>query len=207
MNSVKKHVADGLSFRKIAGKLKIGKSTVARICSKYMPDREKTKKRRPLKLSPRYRQFCIRQITTGNKENAKEVAQSLENDLGIYVSADTVRNVLRQSGILSFIKPTKPHLTKVNANHRLEWARSHLDWTLDDWSRVIWSDETRIDRFGSDGKIYAWKKDSDSLSPRHVQQTRKHGGGNLMIWSCISWHGVGFIVKIEGRMDQQDHSV
>lgn len=202
--SVKKLLGDGLSIRKIAQKLNIGKSTVSRLGAKHFGDRLKAKTGRPVKLTNRDRQYCVRQITVGmgNKENAVEVTKSLREDLGIHVSPDTVRRSLHASGISSIIKPKKPHLSHKNARVRLEWAKSHADWTLDDWSRVIWSDETRIDRFGSDGKIYAWKRDTDPLSPRHVQQTRKHGGGNIMIWSCITWQGVGFVVKVDGIMDQ-----
>ncbi|KAG1541036.1 hypothetical protein G6F49_011982 [Rhizopus delemar] len=65
---------------------------------------------------------------------------------------------------------------------------------LQDWKRVIWSDGTKVNRFESDGKLYAWKQPNEKLKRRHVKQTVKHGGGSLMVWSCISWYGVGYIV-------------
>ena len=67
---------------------------------------------------------------------------------------------------------------------------------------MIWSDETKIDRFGSDGKYYAWKRGHEHLLPRHVQQTVKHGGGNIKLWSCITWEGPGYIVKIDDILDK-----
>jgi hypothetical protein len=42
-----------------------------------------------------------------------------------------------------------------NIIKRLQWAKSHQHWTVDDWKWVIFSDETKINRFGSDGKAYA----------------------------------------------------
>lgn len=98
---------------------------------------------------------------------------------------------------MSFIKPKKPLLSTKNIKARLSWARAHVDWTVQDWKRVIWSDETKIDRFGSDGKIYAWRRKHEPLQSRHVQQTVKHGGGNIKLWSCISYSGVGYIVRID----------
>lgn len=34
----------------------------------------------------------------------------------------------------------------------------YKDWTADDWKSVIWSDETKIKRLGSDGRRYCWVK-------------------------------------------------
>ena len=36
---------------------------------------------------------------------------------------------------------------------------------------------------------------------RLVQGTVKFGGGSLMMWGCMSWDGVGYFYKIDGRMD------
>ena len=67
---------------------------------------------------------------------------------------------------------------------------------------MIWSDETKVNRFGSDGKVYASKQPNEKLKRRHVKQTVKHGGGSLMVWSCISWYGVGYIVDVGKNMDK-----
>ncbi|KAG1608879.1 hypothetical protein G6F45_013500 [Rhizopus arrhizus] len=107
-----------------------------------------------------------------------------------------------QSGLTSFVKPQKPLLSEVNRRKRLDWALNHVDWTIEDWKRVIWSDETKVNRFGSDGKLYAWKQPNEKLKRRHVKQTVKHGGGSLMVWSCISWYGVGYIVDVGKNMDK-----
>ena len=29
----------------------------------------------------------------------------------------------------------------------------------------------------------------------------KFGRGSVMIWGCMTWHGVGYAAKIDGRMD------
>ena len=83
----------------------------------------------------------------------------------------------------------------------MEFAERHLAWTLDDWKRVIWSDETKINRFSSDGKRYVWKEAGEGLSDWLVEGTVKFGGGNVMVWGCMCWEGVGYATRIEGRMD------
>ena len=83
----------------------------------------------------------------------------------------------------------------------MEFAEKYKDWTVEDWKKVIWSDETKINCLGSDGKTWGWKNPGEELSDRLVQGTVKFGGGSLMIWGCMSWKGIGYATRIEGSMD------
>ena len=66
---------------------------------------------------------------------------------------------------------------------------------------MVWSDETKINRLGSDGMKWAWKRNGEGLSDRLAEGTLKFGGGSLMVWGCMLWDGVGFACKIDGKMD------
>ncbi|KAG1009223.1 hypothetical protein G6F25_014359 [Rhizopus arrhizus] len=79
---------------------------------------------------------------------------------------------------------------------------AHKDWTVDDWKRVIWSDETKINRFNSDRRTWAWIRSGESLKYHHVKMTVKRGGGNIMLWSAITYTGVGWMCKINGNTDK-----
>jgi hypothetical protein len=108
---------------------------------------------------------------------------------------------LKDLGLKSGAKRKRPMLTKRHIAARLEWAKAHEGWTLEDWKRVIWSDETKVNRIGSDGRKWIWKRPGEKLSKRLVQETVKHGGGRIMFWSCMSWEGIGYGTKIDGTMD------
>jgi hypothetical protein len=54
----------------------------------------------------------------------------------------------------------------------------------------------------SDGRTWVWVRSHEELNERHVKQTVKHGGGHVMVWSCITSKGPGYLCKIEGNMDQ-----
>ena len=101
----------------------------------------------------------------------------------------------------SAVKAKKPLLTKRHRKERLDFALAHQDWTVEDWKTVVWSDETKINRLGSDGRIWVWKKSGEALSDRLVKETKKFGGGSLMMWGCMLWEGVGYACKIDGKMD------
>ena len=72
---------------------------------------------------------------------------------------------------------------------------------MEDWKRVVWSDEIKINRIGSDGRKWVWKRAGESLSDRLVEGTVKFGGGSVMMWRCMTWEGVGMACKINGKMD------
>ena len=69
----------------------------------------------------------------------------------------------------------------------------------------MWSDKTKINRIGSDGKQWVWKKAGDGLIEREVQGTVKFGGGNIMVWSSMGWNGVGELAEVKRRMDADQY--
>ena len=46
-----------------------------------------------------------------------------------------------------------------------------------------------------------WKRPGKGLNDRLVEGTVKFEEGFMMIWGCMTWHGVGYAAKIDGRMD------
>ena len=47
-------------------------------------------------------------------------------------------------------KEKRPRFSAKNIKERLEFAKQYKDWTVEDWKHIIWSDETKINRFCSD---------------------------------------------------------
>ena len=74
---------------------------------------------------------------------------------------------------------------------------------MEDWKRVIWSDESKLNLFGSDGRIYCWKSSKEPLRPHHVKPTVKHGGGSIMVWGCMTPEGVGYLCRIDGGLNAE----
>ena len=49
------------------------------------------------------------------------------------------------------VKKKKP-LSSCHRRERMDFALRHRDWTLEDWKKVVWSDETKVNHLGSDGE-------------------------------------------------------
>ncbi|EIE90457.1 hypothetical protein RO3G_15168 [Rhizopus delemar RA 99-880] len=70
------------------------------------------------------------------------------------------------------------------------------------WHQVVFSDETKINIWGSDGCRYYWTQPGDVLRPHHIDISVKHGGGKLIMWGCITSEGPGYACQVyDGTMD------
>lgn len=194
---------DGKSVREVAEVVNVSKSIVSNIGKISVPNRTMGKSGRPKLLTEADKRYCVRQVTKNRVDNATKVRKLLETDVGVSASVDTVRRALRDSGLGAIEKEKKPMLTKKNAQKRLEWCLSHRDWTLDDWRRVVWSDETKVNRFNSDGRVWGWIRDGQKPLPHHVKATVKHGGGSIMVWSAITYAGTGWLCRIDGHLNKE----
>lgn len=96
----------------------------------------------------------------------------------------------------------KPLVSLKNRIARVAFAKLHLNWTAKDWSKILWSDESKFMLFGSDGIKYIRRPAGHRFDPKYQIPTVKHGGGNIMVWGCFSRDQIGPLHRIEGIMDQ-----
>src|SRR6266404_8405316 len=108
---------------------------------------------------------------------------------------------LHEYGLISRVRRSKPWISPANVAKRKAWAAAHSDWTVEDWKQVLFSDESKFMLFKSDGRQYCWMKPGQALDPRFTKKTVKHGGGNVMVWGCVTGEGMGRLHRIEGIMN------
>ncbi len=72
---------------------------------------------------------------------------------------------------------------------------------MDYWNHVLWSDETKINLFGSEGVKCLWQQPGEEYKDKFVLPTVKHSGGSFMVRGCMSAAGTGELQIIEGAMN------
>ena len=147
----------------------------------------------------------VQRILTGKASNAVQATHFINTIISTPVSSRTVRNILKETSLKAMVKKRKPLLSVSHRKRRLAFALKYQHWTVEDWKRVLWSDETKINRIGSDGQEYVWKRKGEGLTSREIPGTVKFGGGSLMVWGYIGWNGVGVLSEVEGRMDAEQY--
>ncbi|GFW56417.1 transposable element Tc1 transposase [Trichonephila clavipes] len=75
----------------------------------------------------------------------------------------------------------------LNARHRaarLAWTRKHRDWSVEDWKRVAWSDESQFRLLNTDGRLRIWRPAHEAMdlacqwrNGEHLGPTAKSGLG------------------------------
>lgn len=121
------------------------------------------------------------------------------------VSRSTISRRLKENGLIGRVAVRKPLLRKQNIKKRLKFALEHRSWTVDDWKKVLWTDESKYEIFGTKRKMYVRRRVGERYLPECIQSTVKHGGGNIMVWGSISAAGPGKIIRINGIMDKKKY--
>src|SRR5882672_6113987 len=168
----------GYSHCQIQARTGLGKGTIDRISKEMEGDKENHPGGHPFKPSSHDKQSIIRQISSGKLDNAIQAAQFINSTISTTITPQTIRNVLKEAGFWLATKKKVPMLKESHCQQCLKFAQYHESWTVEDWKRVLWTDETKINRIGSDGRVYTWKQKGVPLSDRTTTPTVKHGGGN-----------------------------
>ena len=143
-----------------------------------------------------------RAITSGVLTNAAEV-----HELVIpHVSVWSVRRHLSAMGLHGHHRRPVTHLTPLHARRRHAWGKVHVMWDCQKWAHVLFSDETTINLWGSDGLLWCRRRPNEAYLPRNVKPKKKHGGGSLMVWGIISSQGIGPIAHINGRVNAKKYT-
>ena len=196
---------EGYTQRQIAKKLKISRSGVQLILQKKketgsIVDRPRTG--RPKVTTPRESRLLIRLSLRDRKATSKMVKREFMDITGKSLSTRTVRRRLNEGGLRGCVAVKKTMLTKKQKQKRLAWAKKHRNWTINVWSRVVWSDESIFQLIPA-RKTWVRRRPNERYNPECVVSTMKHGSGKVHVWGCMSQRGVGTIKVVEGRLDSK----
>ncbi|GFT07655.1 transposable element Tcb2 transposase [Trichonephila clavipes] len=88
--------------------------------------------------------YIILQAKRGRRQSASVIAQQLSTATWRQVSRFTVARRLHKEGLFAH-RPERCLSLKVDhRRHRLQRCREHKNWTNDQWSRVLFTDESRF---------------------------------------------------------------
>ncbi len=113
------------------------------------------------------------------------------------MSKSTIKRRLHQSEYRGFTTRCKPLVSLKNRKARLEFAKRHLKKPSQFWNNILWTDETKINLYQSDGKRRVWRRKETAHDPKHTTSSVKHGGGSVMAWACMAASGTGSLVFID----------
>ena len=157
------------SLRQIADIVNRPKSTIQSIIDKHCETQclmNKPRSGRPSLLSDQDKRYIVREVKKNPFTSVPKLTATL-GSRGSTVSHSTVRRALRNSQYYGRVARKKPWVSKVNQKKRLEFARKHVNRDPEWWKRVIWTDESKFNLFGPDGRPMVWRqKNEETLVAR-----------------------------------------
>lgn len=192
---------EGLCFRVIGERVGMTKSKVHRLYMKYLLEGKTTTRRigsgRPRLTTRREDAMIVREVKKDRFITSNEVKENLPQ---LRVGTRTIQRRITESNIFkSYFATKKPFISATNRNKRFEWAKAHLNWTIDQWKTVIFSDESPY-TLAFHGKRRVWRMHNERYNPLCTIGTIKHDK-KINVWGCFCYHGVGNIHNIEGNMN------
>ena len=99
------------------------------------------------------------------------------------------RRLSREFNLKSYKPARKPRLTPVMKAKRLAFAKKHRDWTIQQWSKALFSDESTFQQFVV-RKRHVRRFPGKRYDDKYTVSTMKHPPSQ-MIWGAMSQHGIG----------------
>ena len=140
-----------MSHNAIANSIGRHRTTVGRIAKKI--DKNGTKENAPREGRPRVttpaydRALKIKSVRNRKQTAVSRTAEMKDLHGKSNPSVRTVRRRLLDTGLPARKARKKPLLTKAHKKARLAFAKKHANWTEDQWSKVLWSDESPFSLF------------------------------------------------------------
>jgi transposase len=184
----------GLTIREISKDMKIGKNTVSRWLKQYRNYNNVNRKQgsgRKKIINENNTDYLLNEIKKDNTLTTKILAEKIKKEKQINVTAETVRRCIKSNGIIYAMPSIKPFMSDEHKRKRLEWALNNMKT---DWSKVIFSDETKIEKHTRIKKRWI---DKNNIT---IIQTVKYPL-KVNIWGCITIGGTETIYIFKEIMD------
>lgn len=125
---------------------------------------------------------------------------SAQNALGRRISSQTVRNRLKRYGLKAHRPYRGKELTDQHKTSRRNWAQHHLRFRVQDWSRVLFSDESRFSLKFANGRTRVWRRRGERFAGCLVTEVDIFGGGSVMVWGGICGGNRTRLVVVNGTL-------
>lgn len=121
--------------------MQIPRSTVGRITADEDELNPVKRSGRPKMLTSPQRKRLIEWATLDSSSRRLSLTE-IARQAGIQDSSKLLQRTFAQEGYHRRVARQKPFLNAVSKGRRLEWPQLHAEWTILDWARVLWTDES-----------------------------------------------------------------
>ncbi|KAG2199892.1 hypothetical protein INT46_009832 [Mucor plumbeus] len=176
-------------------------STLTRYKKKFLSSATLPAGGRPSFVSVSTQQYIARMLRNGRQDGPKAVQEYLRS-IEIDMSFSGVRKLLKRMGFKPRRKTKTNFISKKIKPLRLAWAKKHQYLTVGQWRQSVFSDETRVNLWGSNGNSYYWSDGGDILQPYQKEPHVEGDDGSVLFCGCITADSPGYGTTVmDGSLD------
>lgn len=188
---------EGKTQKEISERIGCSQSAVSRHLSGKSVGRKKCGRKR---CTTRRGDRTLRKIVEKDRFQTLGDLRKQWTESGVETSRATVYRRVQEMGYRCRIPQVKPLLNQKQRQKRLTWATEKQHWTVAQWSKVLFSDESNFCMsFGNQG-ARVWRKTGEREMPKCLKSSVKYPQ-SVMVWGAMSAAGVGPLCFIKGRVN------
>ncbi len=192
---------NNVPHRKMGRDLDISPSTMHNIIKRFKESGgisvRKGQGRKP-KLNNRDLRSLRRHCIKNRHSSISDITTWAQDYFGKPLSSTTIRSYIHKCQLKLYCAKRKPYVNS------LLWARRHLGWTITQWKRVLWSDESVFQVFfGRNVRRVLRTKEEKDHPDCYQQQVQKPG--SVMVWGCVSALGKGNLHFCDGTINAEKY--
>ncbi|GFU54714.1 transposable element Tcb1 transposase [Trichonephila clavipes] len=119
------------------------------------------------------------------RSTASDLSHQLSSATGTTVSRHTVYRRLGHIGVYARSPVRCVALTATHCRLRLPWSRKHALWTPQQWSCVMFSDESRFSLQSDSRRTLIWRAPGTRYHQQNTIERHRHGGARWLVWGEI----------------------
>ncbi|GFX00869.1 transposable element Tcb2 transposase [Trichonephila clavipes] len=105
------------------------------------------------------------------------------------VSRFTVARCLQKGGGFACLPECCLPLKVGHQLHRLQWCKEVKNWTTEQWSRVLFTDESRFSTKSDSQRVLIWREIGIWFYPSNIKERYRYGGPGVLLWGGIMLNG------------------
>lgn len=127
----------------------------------------------------------LKRFVQENRENRRLSAIQIIKIFKFLICEATLITALTSLSLFHRIARRRPFLKDLDRKRRLAYALKYRHWTVEDWKRVIWTDESSFHIGARRGSVdWIWRTPQDEFH-RDCIDFKKRPSVGTMFWGCF----------------------
>jgi len=183
----------GMTHTSIGKRLGIGRTTISVVVAQEAACRTVATATRTVRhWKASVQDLCQLQLVL--EHNPWMKLAEVKDQLAPSISTRTVGRRAHELGFNNRVAVKKPFLSDTHKERRLQFAKEHESWTVDEWRNILWTDELSFEIGKNSRQVKVWRDSQSKFAAKNLVLTFKSGCVLTMVWGSFFGNKKGSLV-------------